>query len=327
LKFGTDFSQVVDLQPHYDDLVKATGCSNETDTLSCLRGLNVTDLQTKSPAVGWSPCIDNDVLVAPLYELYEARRFRQVPAIYGSDTDEGTKNVDKTVNSTTLDSVIRNNLGNITDAQLQELKTVYPESLNNVTFSGAVLNASYPGAGNEWQRWAALMGDLTIRCIAYFQSDMQAAAGNAQNWHYHYDVMDPRDEATGNRVYHTVELNAIWGPNNTDGSPPPSYYIANEKGGNAGAVSVIQSYWISFIRTLDPNALRSKDLAQWDPWTLDTRRRLLFHNNGTAMESMTDAEKARCKLVIQYSKARNLYAQPLTTLPLFANGTYPDPYQ
>jgi carboxylesterase type B len=231
------------------------------------------------------------------------------------------------VNSTTLDSVIRNNLGNITDAQLQELKTVYPESLNNVTFSGAVLNASYPGAGNEWQRWATLMGDLTIRCIAYFQSDMQATAGNAQNWHYHYDIMDPRDEATGNRVYHTVELNAIWGPNNTDGSPPPSYYIANEKGGNAGSVSVIQSYWISFIRTLDPNALRSKDLAQWDPWTLDTRRRLLFHNNGTAMESMTDAEKARCKLVIQYSKARNLYAQPLTTLPPFANGTYPDPYQ
>lgn len=78
------------------------------------------------------------------YELYEARRFRQVPAIYGSDTDEGTKNVDKTVNSTTLDSVIWKNLGNITDKQLQELKTAYPESLNNVTFSGAVLNASYP---------------------------------------------------------------------------------------------------------------------------------------------------------------------------------------
>ncbi|KAN0117185.1 alpha/beta-hydrolase [Hyaloscypha variabilis] len=320
-------AQVVDLQPHYDDLVKATGCSNQTDTLTCLRGLNVTDLQTKSPGVGWSPCIDHDILVAPLYQLYESRIFRQVPAIYGSTTDEGTKNVDKTVTSTTLDKGIRNQVGNITDMQLQEWKTVYPESLNNVTFSGALLNATYPGAGNEWQRFAAMFGDAGIRCIAYFQSDMLAYAGNTQNWHYHYDVLDPRDEANGNRVYHTVELNAIWGPNNTDGSPPPSYYVPNDKGGNAGAIPVIQSYWISFILTLDPNTLRSKDLAQWDPWTLATRRRLLFHNNGTMMESMTDAEKARCKIVMPYSKAKNAYSQPLTTLPPFANGTYPDPYQ
>jgi carboxylesterase type B len=222
--------------------VKATGCSNQTDTLTCLRGLNVTDLQTKSPGVGWSPCIDHDILVAPLYQLYESRIFRQVPAIYGSTTDEGTKNVDKTVTSTTLDKGIRNQVGNITDTQLQEWKTVYPESLNNVTFSGALLNATYPGAGNEWQRFAAMFGDAGIRCIAYFESDMLAYAGNTQNWHYHYDVLDPRDEANGNRVYHTVELNAIWGPNNTDGSPPPSYYVPNDKGGNAGAIPVIQSY-------------------------------------------------------------------------------------
>lgn len=308
-------------------MTKATGCSNQTDTLSCLRGLNITELQTKSPGFQWSPCIDNDILVAPLYQLYESRKFRQVPAIYGSTTDEGTKNVDKTVNSTSLDFYIRRNLGNITDAQLGELKTTYPESLNEVTFSGAVLNATYPGAGNEWQRVAAMFGEAGIRCVACFQSDMLAYAGNTQNWHYHYDVLDPRDQASGNRVYHTVELNAIWGPNNTDGSPPPSYYIPNEKGGNAGAVPVMQSYWISFILTLDPNTLRRKDLAGWEPWTLATRRRLLFHNNGTMMESMTDAEKARCKVVMPWAKARNLFQLPRTTFPPFANGTYPDPYQ
>ncbi len=84
--------------------------------------------------------------------MYEARRFRQVPIIYGSCTDEGTKNVDKTVTSQTLDAVLRNKLGNMNDTQLNEIKTIYPDSLNNVTFSGAILNATYPGAGNEWQR-------------------------------------------------------------------------------------------------------------------------------------------------------------------------------
>jgi carboxylesterase type B len=313
-------AQIVDLQPRYNDLIKATRCSNSTDSLSCLRGLDVTQLQKKSPIYNWSPCIDNDILTAPLYELYEARRFRWVPMIYGSTTDEGTKNVDKTVNTSTLDAQIRSSLGNITDKQLTELKTMYPASLNNITFSGAKLNGTYPGAGNEWQRLAALMGDLSIRCIAAFHSDMHYANGNTQNWHYHYDIMDARDEATGNRVYHTVELNAIWGPNNTDGAPPPSYYTTN-----AGAVSILQSYWLSFIRTFDPNALKRSDLPVWRPWTLEGSDRLRFSNNETVMEKMSDAEMNRCDLVIQYAKARNAYAQPLTKLPPFANGTFPDP--
>lgn len=153
-------AQVVDLQPRYNSLVNATGCSNSTDTLSCLRGLNITELQTKSPVYTWSPCIDNDILVAPLYELYESRRFRQVPTIYGSDTDEGTKNVDKTVTPQNLDDLIRKNLGNMNDTQLDEIKSVYPESLNNVTFSGAVLNATYPGAGSEWERLGKIIWPL-----------------------------------------------------------------------------------------------------------------------------------------------------------------------
>lgn len=86
--------------------------------------------------------------------MYEARRFRQVPVIYGSCTDEGTKNVDKTVTSQTLDLALRKALGNVNDTQLDEIKSIYPESLNTVSFSGAVLNATYPGAGNEWQRLA-----------------------------------------------------------------------------------------------------------------------------------------------------------------------------
>ncbi|KAE8452347.1 hypothetical protein EG329_001047 [Mollisiaceae sp. DMI_Dod_QoI] len=303
-------AQVVDLQPRYDALVNATGCSNSNDTLSCLRGLNVTELQTKSPVYTWSPCIDYDLLHAPLYELYEARRFRQVPIIYGSCTDEGTKNVDKTVTSQTLDAVLRNKLGNMNDTQLNEIKTIYPDSLNNVTFSGAILNATYPGAGNEWQRL----------------SDMHFAAGNTQNWHYHYDVLDPRDAADGNRVYHTVELNAIWGPNNTDGSPPPSYYVPNENGGNAGAVPIMQSYWISFILTLDPNKLRNQTYPEWETWTIKGSKRLLFHSNGTQMEKMSIAERDRCNVMMTYAKARSAYTQPSLPLQPFANGTFADPY-
>jgi hypothetical protein len=75
------------------------------------------------------------------------------------------------------------------------------------------------------ERLAATIGELSIRCIAYFQSNTHYAAGNTSNWLYHYDVIDPCDAADGNYIYHAVELNTIWGPNNTDGAPPPTYYI------------------------------------------------------------------------------------------------------
>lgn len=155
---------------------------------------------------------------------------------------------------------------------------------------------------------------------------MHFAASNFQNWHYHYDVLDSRDAATGNRVYHTVELNAIWGPNNTDGSPPPSYYISNENGGNAGAISILQSYWISFILTLDPNTLRNQSYPEWEPWTIDGSKRILFHSNGTQMERMSPAERDRCQVMMTYAKARSAYTQPSLPLQPFANGSFTDPY-
>lgn len=155
---------------------------------------------------------------------------------------------------------------------------------------------------------------------------MHYAAGNTQNWHYHYDILDPRDASTGNLVYHTVELNAVWGPNNTDGSPPPSYYVANENGGNAGAIAIVQSYWISFFLTLDPNKLRNQSYPEWEPWTIAGSKRLLFHSNGTKMERMHVEERDRCKVMMTYAKARSAYTQPSMHLQPFANGTFTDPY-
>lgn len=318
----------MDFEEDYEELTKATGCSNATDTLTCLRRLNVTDLQLKSPEFRWTVSIDDDILVAPLYQMYEQRRFRQVPTIYGGTTDEGPTTVLKTVTKSMLDYILRAYLGNVTDHQLEEIKTMYPESLNQVSFAGIVLQDPFPGAGDEWERLGAIVGDMIFRCVSAFMSDMIDVAGNTQNWHYHYDVLDPRGEADGTLVAHTIELNAIWGPNNMHGGDtPPSYLIPNEDGGDAGIVAIMQSYWISFVRTYDPNALRAPGLAKWTPWTLKGRQRLLIHSDGTSMEKMPDAERDRCKLGIQHAKALNLDDLPLTTLPPFANGTFPDPYQ
>ena len=96
----------------------------------------------------------------------------------------------------------------------------------------------------------------------------------------------------GYGVSHTIELNAIWGPNNTNGGAPTSYYAG---GVNAHVVPIIQAYWTSFIRTYNPNTHRLSGTPTWEAWTVENRdRRLLFQTNTTAMEDVPLDQKARC---------------------------------
>ena len=184
---------------------------------------------------------DNDILVVPLYELHEQRRFRKVPIIYGSTTDEGTDNVDKTVTTAALKEAIRDTRGNITDSHLEDLPIMYPESLNSKTFLGALLNATYLGAGNEWERLAAMMSDITIRCIAVFHSDMHYDVGNELNRHYHYNVLDTRGEWQSSVPHSGIERNL--GAEQHRRCSTPGYHIPDLEGGVLSIVEIMQNYW------------------------------------------------------------------------------------
>ena len=90
---------------------------------------------------------------------------------------------------------------------------------------------------------------------------------------------------------HTVEVNAIWGPDYVTGTPPASYY---SNGTNANIVPVVQGYWTSFIRSFDPNVYRAPGTPTWEQWTGVGTQRLLFQTNNTQMEVVDAGLKERC---------------------------------
>lgn len=104
-----------------------------------------------------------------------------------------------------------------------------------------------------------------------------------------YNVTDPKEVADGEGVPHTIELAAIWGLAN---GGPASYNTSL----NAPIIPVIQGYWTSFIRTLDPNALRAEGTPEWLPWGADSSagQRLLFMTNATQVENVPVDQQARC---------------------------------
>lgn len=91
---------------------------------------------------------------------------------------------------------------------------------------------------------------------------------------------------------HTIEVNAIWGPTNTNGGAPASYYEGEV---NFPMVDVVQGYWTSFIRSFDPNTYRLPGTPTWEAWTTsNSYQRLMFQTNNTRMESVPADQQARC---------------------------------
>jgi len=77
-----------------------------------------------------------------------------------------------------------------------------------------------------------------------------------------------------------------------NGGAPASYSTTN-----AAIVPVIQGYWTSFIRSLDPNKYRYAGTAEWEAWDSGNWRWLLFETNATRMEEVGLALKGRCQVL------------------------------
>ena len=157
----------------------------------------------------------------------------------------------------------------------------------------------YPRSGEYWQSLARAYGELRYVCPGLFLNNEYAKENVHENWNYHYAVVDPHDAQTGLGTPHCAELNAVW-----DAPPgsPRSY-----KTTNADTVPLMQDYWISFIRSFDPNTYRRPGAPTWEQWTVTGyeadqrgRRRLLVENggvNGTVMETVDNGQWERCRVL------------------------------
>lgn len=291
-------------QQQYACLLNATGCANQQDTLTCLRRVSAKALQTEQ--CQFNPHIDDDLIKEPMLTAFAAGRYLRIPSIAGTCTDEGTKNVPQNSINTTADALrfVNNQAsGVLSDNSLQMVRQRY--GLDPT--SPEATAQSFPNSSPLWRPLSNAHGDFRAHCITARIQDGLSANGNTKTWNYRYGVLDPEQEALGFGAYHVVEMNGVFGPENTDGFPPKSYLRGGE---NADIVPVTMAYWASFVRTLDPNtdaaaimqasgiplasASGSAAVPEWRPWTADSRERLLFQTNNTRMESMPDRQIANC---------------------------------
>ncbi|GAP85073.1 putative cholinesterase [Rosellinia necatrix] len=283
---------VAESQYQYDNLAIAAGCAG-TGSLACLRAKTAAELQAVNkgspypgaqvaPLYPWGPVVDGDLLRNLTYDAYADGGFVRVPVIVGDDTNEGTIFTPRdAATAGASGQFLKAQFPYLTLEQLGRVGALYPNPAA----------AACPAAGCYWRQVSDAYGDLRYTCPGLFISSALSDAGVRGSYSYRYDVEDADQVAQGLGVPHTVEVNAIFGPDNVPGAPR-SYFPG---GANADVVPVIQAYWTSFIRSFDPNTYRLNGSARWDAWDPSRKNRLLFSNAGkTGMETVDEGIQAKC---------------------------------
>ncbi|RLL95286.1 hypothetical protein CFD26_101514 [Aspergillus turcosus] len=266
----------------YDLFVNGTGCSTSKDTLSCLRSVDIDTIQAANivypfpgasddPLPLWSflPVIDGDLIRDQLYTAFETGRFIKVPLMVGDDANEGTIFANNASTSREVAQLMKNNYPKLTPPQLTEIMNAYP------LMSPEPMHAPY------FHSAAAAYGQATFTCPGnHMAASFAQYLSPDQVWDYHYDVLDPTEIALGLGVPHTFETPAIFGLGMTTAYPDAlSYY-----GSNKPIIPIVMNYWISFVKTLNPNSFKDANAPEWDSWGSGTGMRLKIQTNHTDME-------------------------------------------
>jgi carboxylesterase type B len=245
-------------QDIYNDVVEKAGCSGSSDTLACLRTVDyetflkattsvpaATDYN--SVALSYLPRPDGTALTLSPDILAQNGQFASVPFIIGDQEDEGTLfSLSQSNLSTTADVV--NYLKTIFfyDADIsvvQGLVKNYPDDPSaGSPFNTGALNNIYP----QYKRLAALLGDIVFTLTRrIFLAIASSVHPSVPSWSYlaSYDYGTP---VLG--TFHASDILQVYGIT-------PDF-----------ASATIQSYYISFFSTMDPND-GTTGLPNWPQWS------------------------------------------------------------
>ncbi|XXG96931.1 hypothetical protein Hte_003222 [Hypoxylon texense] len=255
----------------YDTVVREAGCASAANTLDCLRSADYDTflhaansvpgvLSYSSVSLSYLPRPDGVVLPDSPDVLAADGRYAAVPMIIGDQEDEGTLFALFQANITNTDELVEyiwTNFFPAIDRQYVEgLVDTYDSSITaGSPFNTGILNSPYP----EFKRLAAILGDMVFTLTR--RIFLGAAVGSnpdVPSWSYlaSYDYGTP---ILG--TFHASDILQVF------------YGILPNYASNA-----IQSYYLSFLYTLDPNNGTSADYAEWPQWQ-ENRQLMQFWND------------------------------------------------
>jgi carboxylesterase type B len=223
-----------------------------------------------APIYPFNPTIDHDFIQDYTYNEFKNGHFVKVPIIIGDSTNEGLIFTTKAVSSLQKAyTFVADQFPNL-DAQDQE-------AIEGV-WQGPT-DESYDG---RWRNVAAdIYGHIRYICPGLNFSSAYADSTSVNTWQYRWDV---------GPALHVGELGPIW------------------HNGTQASQAFVQQYWISFIRSYDPNQYTTSywtdggtkmTSPNWETFgkTGNGRRLLFGDDNVVKMEDVPHEEMDKCNLL------------------------------
>lgn len=275
------------------------GCSEAADQLACLREIDISKIlkfdQSAPPPPGvpmplpslwFQPLIDGDFIRGPQLDAFEAGKFMKVPVMVGDATNEGNS---LSPNVSALEEV---------RAMVQMVATGLSEDQVNRVIDAYNDPRPLPMHGPYFSVAADIVGEFGFICPGnLISTEVAKHVSPAKIWNYRWNTTEQSQVDMGLEAWHTSDLTAVFGPGHAGPAPFPienfgeSYLPGGE---NAGIVPVIQHYYFSFIKHLDPNVERLEGSPIWENWGTETGQRLRIQTNDTAMEDVPSDQVERC---------------------------------
>ncbi|CAK7264555.1 hypothetical protein SEPCBS119000_001056 [Sporothrix epigloea] len=255
------------------------------------------------PLYYWGPCMDGTLFAERPSSAFQQGRFVHVPMMYGVATDEGTLFVPNAASQEEVVQFVLDNFPALAadDRGAEAVRQYYP------------LLPPLPKHNDWFPTLARVFGELSFVCPTINILDAVAAVPGDKDstlYAYRYAMEDPDTVAAGLGTVHMMDGAAIFGPGNLACCPPASYtaddgddgddgaeHTDDARNGNPGLVPVMMDYYLSFVRTLNPNTFKSAQAAEWKTWDKSSRSRLVITSgHQQAMETVPEDLLERCRV-------------------------------
>ncbi|KAL2833473.1 Alpha/Beta hydrolase protein [Aspergillus pseudoustus] len=282
---------IEDSEFQFDHLVNKTGCFGESDELACLRGADLSALQkgntafpypgaTGKPNYSFLPVIDSDFVQASMFQQFKSGKFVRVPTLVGGVSNEGDTFVPNAKYQSSVNDYLSANFPHLTTENLTEIDAAF----------GLYQRA---GRNRYFGQASAAFGNGSLACGGLLVSHtVSHYVGASKAWNYRYNLLEPASAAKNLGVPHGADIPAVFGVG-YGGTADTTLGTVN-----ADLVSVLMSYYISFIRSLDPNTYRNALALRFKPYGIKGGRRLLLQMplESNKMESVPDEQFDGCKV-------------------------------
>ncbi|KAJ3571983.1 hypothetical protein NP233_g3398 [Leucocoprinus birnbaumii] len=277
-------------QPLFDSFAQKAGCGTGdlTAKMACLRSASVSALAiaqdnataTLSGYNAFHPVVDKKVLTDFPTRLIQDRVFRKVPLIVGATTNETV------AGGSSIAAASQAFFPSLTDAGLDRLEQAYPSS----SFASDDL------------RQQTITGDISLRCARAIMASAWNEA-HVNTWTYRYNQPDPAGGSSA--TAHAAENYMMFRGTHTGVNGTTTFSTFNPS--EIAFSEELIAYWLSFVRTLNPNTHKLGRSPSWPSYSVQRRNRIVLNEapagssvdtvSGSHGEIEMDEEVQRCMVV------------------------------